>query len=111
MTTVDGTPGTPGTPGFSSNVLDWLHEGYPAGVPPKDYFPLLALLLRSLSEDEVVAAAATVLKQSDGDTPVTAEQIREAIREVIAKDPNPEEINQVAGRLASVGWPLENGHR
>jgi hypothetical protein len=45
------------------------------------------------------------------DTPVTEEQIREAIRQVIAKDPNPEEINQVAGRLASVGWPLENGHR
>ena len=106
MTTVDGTGGTPA---FGEHVLDWLHDGYPSGVPPKDYFPLLALLLRSLSEDEVVRAASTVLKQSDGDTPVTEAQIREAIREVIAKDPNPEEINQVAGRLASVGWPLENG--
>ena len=111
MTTVDGTPTAPGTAGFGANVLDWLHEGYPAGVPPKDYFPLLALLLRSLSEDEVVAAAQTVLKQSNGDEPVTEAQIREAIAEVISKDPNPEEINQVAGRLASVGWPLENGHR
>ena len=27
-------------------VLDWLREGYPAGVPPKDYIPLLALLRR-----------------------------------------------------------------
>ena len=111
MTTVDGTPPAPGTTGFGANVLDWLHEGYPAGVPPKDYFPLLALLLRSLSEDEVVKAAQTVLKQSDGDDPVSVEQIRAAIAEVISKDPNPEEINQVAGRLASVGWPLENGHR
>ena len=106
MTTVDSTGGPPG---FGEHVLDWLHDGYPHGVPPKDYFPLLALLLRSLSEDEVVKAASTVLKQSDGDTPVTEEQIRDAIRAVIAKDPNPEEINQVAGRLASVGWPLENG--
>ena len=88
MTTLDGTPGTPGTPGFGEHVLDWLHEGYPHGVPPKDYFPLLALLLRSLSEDEVVKAAQTVLKQSDGDTPVTVEQIRAAIADVIAKDPN-----------------------
>ena len=106
MTTVHGTPGTPG---FGEHVLDWLHDGYPHGVPPKDYFPLLALLLRSLDEDEVVKAASTVLKQSDGDTPVTDEQIREAIREVIAKEPNPEEMNQVAARLASVGWPLEDG--
>jgi uncharacterized protein (DUF2267 family) len=101
MTAVDGAPG------FGEHVLDWLHEGYPQGVPPKDYFPLLALLLRSLSEEEVVKAAQTVLKQSDGDTPVTEAQIRDAVRQVIEKDPNPEEINQVAGRLASVGWPLE----
>ena len=105
MTAVDGSAG------FGDHVLDWLHEGYPHGVPTKDYFPLLALLLRSLTEEEVVTAAATVLKGSDFDTPVTQEQIREAIRQVIAKDPNPEEINQVAGRLASVGWPLENGRR
>jgi hypothetical protein len=25
---------------------------------------------------------------------------------VIEKEPNPEEIHQVAARLASVGWPL-----
>ncbi len=105
MTAVEGSAG------FGDHVLVWLHEGYPHGVPTKDYFPLLALLLRSLTEEEVVTAAATVLKGSDFDTPVTEEQIRDAIRQVIAKDPNPEEINQVAGRLASVGWPLENGHR
>ena len=105
MTAVEGSAG------FGEHVLDWLHEGYPHGVPTKDYFPLLALLLRSLTEEEVVTAAATVLKGSDFDTPVTEEQIRDAIRQVIAKDPNPEEINQVAGRLASVGWPLENGRR
>ena len=87
------------------NVLSWLHDGYPEGVPPKDYFPLLALLKRSLTEDEVVKAAQSVLKASNSDT-VTAEEIREAVHRVIEKEPNPEEIHQVAARLASVGWPL-----
>jgi hypothetical protein len=87
------------------NVLAWLHDGYPEGVSPKDYFPLLALLKRSLSEDEVVQAAQTVLKGSDSET-VTDDEIRKAIEEVTAKEPNPEEIQQVASRLASVGWPL-----
>ena len=87
------------------NVLAWLHAGYPEGVPPKDYFPLLALLKRSLSEDDVVKAAQTVLKGSESDT-VTSDEIRKAIEEVTAKEPNPEEIHQVASRLASVGWPL-----
>jgi uncharacterized protein (DUF2267 family) len=92
------------------NVLGWLHDGYPEGVPPKDYFPLLALLKRSLSEDEVVKAAQTVLKGTDADT-VTDDQIRNAIEEVTAKAPNPEEIQQVASRLASVGWPLASPAR
>ncbi|HYP96439.1 MAG TPA: DUF3349 domain-containing protein [Mycobacterium sp.] len=87
------------------NVLRWLHDGYPEGVPPKDYFALLALLKRSLTEEEVVRAAQSILKGSDSDT-VTEDEIRTAVQAVIEKEPNPEEIHQVASRLASVGWPL-----
>jgi hypothetical protein len=82
------------------NVLRWLHDGYPEGVPPKDYFALLAL-----TEEEVVRAAQSILRGSDSDT-VTEDEIRTAVQAVIDKEPNPEEIHQVASRLASVGWPL-----
>jgi ribonuclease I len=91
--------------GVLENVLHWLHEGYPEGVPPKDYFAVLALLKRSLTEDEVVKAAQAVLKSNDGDT-VTEAEIHAAVAQIIEKEPNPEEIHQVAARLASVGWPL-----
>jgi hypothetical protein len=91
---------------FMDNVLGWLHAGYPEGVPPKDYFPLLALLKRSLTEDEVVKAASVILRKGNADNPVTDEQIEHAIRDVTQKEANPEELNQVAARLASVGWPL-----
>ncbi|MCP9274200.1 DUF3349 domain-containing protein [Mycolicibacterium arenosum] len=87
------------------SVVNWLRAGYPDGVPPKDYFPLLALLKRSLTEDEVVRAAQAVLKSNTGDT-VTEDEIRTAVAAIIDKEPNPEEIHQVASRLASVGWPL-----
>jgi hypothetical protein len=87
------------------NVLGWLHQGYPEGVPQKDYFPLLALLKRSLTEQEVVKAAQSILKSTDSDE-VTEAAIRTAVQAVIDKEPNPEEIHQVASRLASVGWPL-----
>jgi hypothetical protein len=92
------------------NILGWLHDGYPHGVPPKDYFPLLALLTRSLSEDEVVKVAQIVLRGIDSDA-VTQEEIRAAIHVVTDKEPNPEEIHQVAARLASVGWPLATSAR
>lgn len=91
--------------GVLDSVLGWLHSGYPEGVPPKDYFPLLALLKRSLTEEQVVKAAQTVLRGNDSDS-VTEDEIRDAIQQVIEKEPNPEELHQVAARLASVGWPL-----
>ena len=94
------------SPTFLENVLGWLHKGYPEGVPRKDYYPLLALLKRSLSEDDLVQAAQTILRESDFDTPVTPDQIREAIRETIEKEPTADEINQGAGRLAMVGSRL-----
>lgn len=87
------------------NVIRWLNAGYPDGVPPKDYFPLLALLKRSLTDEEVVTAAKSILKSADSDK-VTEDEIRTAVQNVIDKEPNPEEIHQVASRLASVGWPL-----
>ena len=87
------------------NVLGWLHKGYPQGVPPKDYFALLALLKRSLTEDEVVKTAQAILKSNNSEA-VTEDKIRTAVQSVIEKEPNPEEIHQVAARLASVGWPL-----
>jgi len=94
------------------NVLGWLHEGYPEGVPRKDYFALLALLKRSLTEDEVVKAAQSVLKNNAAtEDAVTEDEIRKAVQDVIAKEPNPEEIHQVASRLASVGWPLAESAR
>lgn len=103
VSAADG-PAAPAT--FLSSVLGWLHKVYPDGISRTDYYPLLALLKRSLTEDEVVQAAFSVLKDSDPDDPVTAEQIREAIRETAEKEPTPDEVNQVAGRLAMVGWPL-----
>ena len=92
------------------NVLAWLHEGYPEGDPPKDYFALLALLKRSLTEEEVVKAAQSILKSNESDS-VTEDEIRTAVKAVIEKEPNPEEIHQVAARLASVGWPLASPSR
>ena len=100
---------TPKNATFADSVLDWVHRGYPHGVPQTDYFPLLALLMRTLDEDEVITAAANILKEGSFDTPVTVEQIRDAVRQVIEKEPNPEEVHQVAARLASVGWPLARG--
>lgn len=88
------------------NILTWLRAGYPDGVPPKDLYPVLALLRRSLSEEQVVEAAQSILLHSNGDIPVTREEIHAAIQKVTDQAPSSEEIQQVSARLALVGWPL-----
>ncbi|MFW0795315.1 DUF3349 domain-containing protein [Gordonia sp. CPCC 205515] len=88
-------------------VLTWLRAGYPEGVPPKDYFPLLALLARTLDDDQITKAILTLVAEH-GHEPVTEDRIQDAIAQVTNEAPNSEEINQVASRLAAVGWPLDS---
>jgi hypothetical protein len=87
-----------------ARVLDWLRAGYPEGVPPKDYSPLLALLQRTLTAEEL-AAVVTALAQQETD-PVRVSQIRTAIAEVTSATPGEDEVRRVAAHLAERGVPL-----
>ncbi|MGQ4615729.1 DUF3349 domain-containing protein [Nocardia sp. R7R-8] len=87
-----------------SQILDWLRAGYPEGVPPKDYFPLLALLKKSLSDDELHQVIGHLLAERP-DT-VDRAHVEAAIIMVTHNQPSEEELRQVAARLAAGGWPL-----
>lgn len=90
-------------------ILEWLKAGYPQGIPPADYPPVLGVLRRKLTETEIVAIADELALQSvsAGDVPVTAEDIRRMIREHVFQSCTPEDIARVSGMLARGGWPLE----
>ncbi|AFA72192.1 protein of unknown function DUF3349 [Gordonia polyisoprenivorans VH2] len=88
------------------SAINWIRKGYPEGIPPTDFPPLLALLMRTLSEEEVTNVALVLAKEGSSDSPVTPERIKQAILEVTEAQPTDAEINQVAARLAAVGWPL-----
>jgi len=90
-----------------AGILDWLREGYPAGVPPKDYIPLLALLRRTLTEDEVREIAEEVAALGNGSENGAAE-IGVQITKLTDAMPTPEDIARVEDRLTSHhGWPLD----
>jgi hypothetical protein len=85
------------------SVLDWLREGYPSGVPPKDYIPLIALLRRRLTEDEVRQIAQEIADQSpNGDTT----DIGVHITKLTDALPSDEELARVEKHLTQHhGWP------
>lgn len=87
-----------------SRVVDFLRVGYPEGVPPQDYIPLLALLRRQLTDEEVTQVARTVLGE-DG-RPNLDERVGDAIRQITKEEPLKNDLDRVAARLAAAGWPL-----
>ncbi|MGC5257551.1 DUF3349 domain-containing protein [Gordonia sp. DT218] len=97
-----------GTPLFES-AINWIRKGYPEGIPPTEFPPLLALLTRVLDDNQVTDVVLRLARYYDVENPMTEDRIREAIAKVIRDEPNSEEINQVASRLASAGWPLASG--
>lgn len=92
-----------------SSILRWLRAGYPEGVPPKDYYPLLALLRDTLSNEEFEEII-TRIESMDAE-PIRLRDIRAAIEHVTSDRPGDEDVRAVAARLAAVGWPLSGGAR
>jgi hypothetical protein len=93
------------TPRRLRGVLDWLREGYPTGVPPKDYIPLLALLRRRLTEDEV-REIADEIADLDG---ASTEDIGVHITKFTDALPSSDDIARVERHLTSKhGWPEDD---
>jgi predicted nucleotidyltransferase len=87
-------------------VVGFLRAGYPEGIPAHDYIPLLALLRRRLSDDEVIAVAEEMI--SGGNIPVDDTDVRVAITKLTDEMPSPEDTERVKRRLAAVGWPVSD---
>jgi hypothetical protein len=68
------------------------------GVPPKDYFPLLALLHRRLSQDEVRTAAQELARA--GQLEVHDEEIDRLVTQITNEPPSEEDLSRVRARLA-----------
>lgn len=86
-------------------VLDWLLKGYPTGIPPKDYIPLLALLRRQLTEDEVRQIADEMASRANG---ATASDIGVSITRITDAMPTPDDIARVEAHLNEHhDWPQQ----
>ena len=84
-------------PSFVESIVGWLREGYPQGVPEQDYVPLLALLRRRLTDDEVAAVVAELV--ASGEVPIGSADIGTRIMQVTDALPSEDDINRVREHL------------
>jgi hypothetical protein len=89
-----------------ARVVAFLRAGYPHGLPATDYVPLIALLRRRLSDEEVVAVASELT--AHGELPVDGTDIRSAINKITDEMPSPDDVERVQPRLRSGGWPIDD---
>ncbi|MGH3637283.1 DUF3349 domain-containing protein [Mycobacterium sp.] len=89
---------------FLNSIVAWLRAGYPDGIPPTDYFPLLALLSRRLTDEEVKEVARELMQRGDFDQIDIGVMITQFTDEL----PSPPDVERVRERLAAKGWPLDD---
>jgi hypothetical protein len=89
---------------FLHRIVNWLRVGYPQGIPPTDYMPLLALLSRRLTNDEVETVAKELMDRGEFDNV----DIGVAIAQITDEPPSPDDVQRVRARLAAKGRPLDD---
>jgi hypothetical protein len=96
--------GRPADPESRRNVMvrlvAWVRQGYPTGVPAADYVPLVALLSRRLTKDEVIDIVIEL--RGSGVLPNETGRIGAAIMGTTNEMPSIEEIERVRHHMSEV---------
>ena len=86
-------------------IVGWLRSSYPAGVPERDFQPLLALMRRRLSEEEVHELGDRLV--ADGLVPADRVDVGVGILKRTDEVPTPDEMHRVGEHLRASGWDIE----
>ncbi len=89
---------------FLAKIVAWITAGYPEGVPGPDRVPLMSLLNRRLSNDEVKTVANALMERGEFDHI----DIGVLITQMTDELPQDDDIERVRARLAAKGWPLDD---
>ncbi len=87
-------------------IIAWLKQGYPTGIPEADVVPLLALLSRRLSDDEIRDVGHELERKHL--LPADRRDVAAAFLKRTEVLPSPDELARVGQKLETAGWPLQN---
>ncbi len=90
---------------YLERALGWLKAGYPQGIPSSDYIPLVAVLRRKLSADEIEELGRELTAQ--GMVPADHIDVGTGYLKITDELPGVEELERVTRRLEDAGWEIE----
>lgn len=86
-------------------AVSWLRSGYPNGVPDQDYIPLVALLRRRLTDEEIADLGNELVRR--GIVPADKIDVAVGMLKRTNELPSETEMQRVRARLYEGGWPVE----
>ncbi|MEP9390806.1 DUF3349 domain-containing protein [Gordonia sp. VNK1] len=90
-------------------IIDWLRAGYPHGVPERDYNPLLAILRRQLSEEEVEHVSGELISEAaPPPEPISKIDAGVKITAVTHELPHDDDVSRVQHYLEEHGFPFDD---
>ena len=84
-----------------SRAVAFLRAGYPSGAPKTGYVPLLALLRRRVTDDEITTIARGFVARRPA--PISTVDIGVAIFRITNEVPSLDDIDRVERRLHAIG--------
>jgi Protein of unknown function (DUF3349) len=91
-----------GLGGLVSRIVVFFRAGYPDWAPKTGYIPLLALLPRRVSDDEIASITAKLLLRER--RPIDNADIGVEITRTTSEMPSLNDLERVNQRLAAAGW-------
>lgn len=82
-------------------IVNWLKGGYPQGIPEADYVPLLAVLRRRLSADEIDELGQRIVR--DGLMPAERVDLGAEFLRVTDELPSEAELRRISDMLNAAG--------
>ncbi|MQY25944.1 DUF3349 domain-containing protein [Nocardia aurantia] len=92
-------------PELLARILAWLRAGYPHGVPNHDYFPVLAVLGRRLTDDEVNQVVDELVTQDK--LPAGRVDAGAVIARLTLDLPRESDLTRVRDRLLATGRAID----
>jgi hypothetical protein len=86
-----------------SSIVAFLRAGYPTCMPATGYIPLLALLRRRVTDDEIIAVAGELMVSNH--TPIDNVDVGVEITRLTHEMPSLDDIERVQQRIAAIGHP------
>lgn len=92
--------------GYLERAVGWLKAGYPQGIPDGDYIPLVAVLRRKLSTEEIEQLGRELTLQ--GLVPADHIDVGTGYLRITDELPSVEELGRVTRRLREAGWEIDD---